>query len=413
MLFKSKTVVSTPRTYAGSNEVFHRLWQRKLYLKTLKSVESSPADGKERISKSIGVGLLSDMDDGRSAWQGGYQQLPQSDTFPHPFLPQSLGRRDSSKQDRRDSSANQRGERRSRSAQQSRPGAMQPRNMKLPAMLPTQKPVQLRQKDKLVLLPRTQSEQATAEGGLMEAAAQRALSATEAEMTAAPPSSSIFSDIPGYDMPDSRGRVTVYCIAEALKLAELEPIILSRYPEATVNPYNEVLHLSLPFDAQQQPQQPQQNHIQQQQQQEPADCFFFEYGVVCFWGLSAKLEQEILNSIAKKAQQEPLPPREVEVDQFEYNYSTAAPPSMQNDTITISRHHANDHQVKLAICHALAQSTKLCVYEERVLELVFETKHLPQALAIHGTVHVTSQVRCIQLLLDMQPPEAYIQLCSL
>eukprot|EP00878_Enallax_costatus_P036920 GHUV01041541.1.p1 GENE.GHUV01041541.1~~GHUV01041541.1.p1 ORF type:complete len:181 (-),score=42.60 GHUV01041541.1:19-561(-) len=86
---------------------------------------------------------------------------------------------------------------------------------------------------------------------------------------------------------------------------------------------------------------------------------------------------------------------------------------LQNDTITISRHHANDHQVKLAICHALAQSTKLCVYEERALELVFETKHLPQALAIHGTVHVTSQVRCIQLLLDMQPPEAYIQLCSL
>ena len=178
---------------------------------------------------------------------------------------------------------------------------------------------------------RTQSEQASAEGGLMEAAAQRALSATEAEMTAAPPSSSIFSDIPGYDIPDSRGRVTVYCISEALKLAELEPVILNRYPEAILNPYSEVLHLSLPFDAQQPQQQQllQQNHIQQQQQQEPADCFFFEYGVVCFWGLSAKLEQEILNSIAKKAQQEPLPPREVEVDQFEYNYSVAAPPSMQ------------------------------------------------------------------------------------
>jgi hypothetical protein len=39
----------------------------------------------------------------------------------------------------------------------------------------------------------------------------------------------------------------------------------------------------------------------------------------------------------------------------EYNYSTAAPPSMQNDTITISRHHSNDPAVKLAICHALAQ----------------------------------------------------------
>lgn len=184
----------------------------------------------------------------------------------------------------------------------------------------------------------------------------------------------------------------------------------------------------------------------------------------------------------------------------EYNYSTAAPPSMQNDTITISRHHSNDPEVKLAICHALAQvwtsgshapwqcgrkvctqpvcaffdfclccfvkalsmvptchlfvtgcltalaiastkvlllrqllvpasrlvrrhpvpvlptpasfsvflettsnyslvltsypllqSTKLCVHEERVLELVLETKHMPQTLAQHGTVNVTAE----------------------
>jgi hypothetical protein len=144
---------------------------------------------------------------------------------------------------------------------------------------------------------------------------------------------------------------------------------------------------------------------------------------------------------------------------------------MQNDTITISRHHANDPAVKLAICHALAQvglpvgserlpsqshtrtrvmhapycchlvnptahsqrcltltymrtralltsnnclllsckstqhtqtrhpqphthtrqSTKLCIHEERVLELVLETKHMPQAMAEHGTVNVTSE----------------------
>jgi uncharacterized Rmd1/YagE family protein len=56
-------------------------------------------------------------------------------------------------------------------------------------------------------------------------------------------------------------------------------------------------------------------------------------------------------------------------DHAEYNYSTASPPSMQNDTITISRHHCNDPAVKLAICHALAQvracvrvCVRLCVY---------------------------------------------------
>lgn len=167
----------------------------------------------------------------------------------------------------------------------------------------------------------------------METAAERALSASEAEMSAAQPSSSIFLDIPGYDIPDSRGRVTVYCISEALKLTELEPLIAAKYPDASINPYSEVLHVSLPPSAQQSSasganQQPQQ-HQQQQQHTEPADCFFFEYGVCCFWGLSAKFEQEILKTLAKKAQQEPLPTREVEIDQFEYNYSTAAPPSMQ------------------------------------------------------------------------------------
>lgn len=45
-----------------------------------------------------------------------------------------------------------------------------------------------------------------------------------------------------------------------------------------------------------------------------ACCFALccaDYGVVCCWGLTAKQEQDILSSLAKKAQQQPLPPREV------------------------------------------------------------------------------------------------------
>lgn len=40
-------------------------------------------------------------------------------------------------------------------------------------------------------------------------------------------------------------------------------------------------------------------------------CVHADYGVVCFWGLTVKQEQDILSSLAKKAQQQPLPPREV------------------------------------------------------------------------------------------------------
>jgi hypothetical protein len=45
---------------------------------------------------------------------------------------------------------------------------------------------------------------------------------------------------------------------------------------------------------------------------------------------------------------------------------------------------------KYLLC-AFTQSTKLCIHEERVLELVLETKHMPQSLAQHGTVTVTAE----------------------
>ena len=46
--------------------------------------------------------------------------------------------------------------------------------------------------------------------------------------------------------------------------------------------------------------------------------------------------------------------------------------------------HAGDHSIKLSISYALSQSTKLCVYEERVLDIVQSTKDLPESLAETG-----------------------------
>lgn len=57
---------------------------------------------------------------------------------------------------------------------------------------------------------------------------------------------------------------------------------------------------------------------------------------------------------------------------------------MQNDSITIHHRFAGDYRVKLSISHALSQSTKLCVFEERVLEIVQTTRDLPEALATTG-----------------------------
>jgi uncharacterized Rmd1/YagE family protein len=50
---------------------------------------------------------------------------------------------------------------------------------------------------------------------------------------------------------------------------------------------------------------------------------------------------------------------------------------------------ANDHMIKLSISSALAQSTKLTVYEQRVMEIVESTKDLPEILATTGEVRLS------------------------
>lgn len=97
-------------------------------------------------------------------------------------------------------------ERRSRSATQQRPGGnLQPRsmpglntgpgqkkevparnvNIKLPAMIPSQKPVQLRQKDKLVLLPRSASSSDAGEAAAAATSSQDGAAAAAAAARAA------------------------------------------------------------------------------------------------------------------------------------------------------------------------------------------------------------------------------------
>ena len=141
------------------------------------------------------------------------------------------------------------------------------------------------------------------------------------------------------------------------------------------------------------------------------DAFFFSYGVVVFWGISTADEQALMHTVVRPCCVAPLSVRDVEIDSFSYNYSAVEPPHVQvagraaaapacraehvpakpgrsaramtaqlrykqpalppllptqNDVITLNKRFAADHQVKMAISHALSQSTKLAVYEERL-----------------------------------------------
>ncbi len=90
----------------------------------------------------------------------------------------------------------------------------------------------------------------------------------------------------------------------------------------------------------------------------------------------------------------PSPPpkkQSVEVDELCFRYVTTDKPNIQNDTVTINYRLANDHKTKLAICFAISQSTKLSVYEERILEVVEATKDIPQELADSGEVRLSGK----------------------
>lgn len=116
------------------------------------------------------------------------------------------------------------------------------------------------------------------------------------------------------------------------------------------------------------------------------DVFYFDYGCVAFWGLTEKQETDILHNIVRPCEENSLPPVEVEIDQFQFHYMANEKPHIQNDTITINHRLSNDHRIKLSISHALAQSTKLCVFEERVLAIVNNTRDLPETLAETGKI---------------------------
>lgn len=99
-----------------------------------------------------------------------------------------------------------------------------------------------------------------------------------------------------------------------------------------------------------------------------------QYGVVVLWGLSAAQEGALLATVTKHCKFDVLAPSEQQVDALAVRYSSHSPPNISNDTITINSRQAADPQVKLAISHALAQCSKLSLYEDRIAELIEEVR---------------------------------------
>lgn len=122
----------------------------------------------------------------------------------------------------------------------------------------------------------------------------------ELPAASAAPVPSIFEDLDD-GSAGSRGRVTIYCIAEALARPKLEELLAStsKFAACRQARYPEVVHLELPAEAPSAWSQ---------------SVFFFDYGVICTWGLSQLREAEVVK-LARRCAVEPLSADEVEVDQ--------------------------------------------------------------------------------------------------
>ncbi|EFJ46435.1 hypothetical protein VOLCADRAFT_93224 [Volvox carteri f. nagariensis] len=239
-----------------------------------------------------------------------------------------------------------------------------------------------RQRDKFVALPEEEDETVALLPAPLADAALPTPSPEDALSIAAALPPGIFEDLPRDDLTRSllredscwRGRITFYCVADSFDRKKLEELLKLTYPPSTVRSFPDVFYVE---------------YIKGADTQPGGDVFFFDYGVVACWGMTKAQEMTIVRGIATQCMKDPLEEQWTEVDEFQYCFSHEKQQHVQNDTVTLHRRYAQDYKMKLAISYALAQSTKLSVYEKRVTHVVLETKNLPHALAEHGEVDIS------------------------
>lgn len=132
-----------------------------------------------------------------------------------------------------------------------------------------------------------------------------------------------------------------------------------------------------------------------------AEMFVFAYGVVVFWNLTEHQEKDILADMTfsqtettggggggRAAMIVTRPQREEDFETEEFHFEYAPPqhgarrPRVFNDMITLRS--GADHMIKLAMSHAIAQSTKLSFFEECMAHTMGYAQHIPRKLALTG-----------------------------
>ncbi|GMM33010.1 Rmd1 protein [Saccharomycopsis crataegensis] len=117
--------------------------------------------------------------------------------------------------------------------------------------------------------------------------------------------------------------------------------------------------------------------------QNKKDVFLFEYGVVVLWGFKQEEESKFLTYL-EKFEKEKLAEEDIQIEEFNYYITKSYQPRIYNDFITLRD--GNNYMMKLSISHAIAQSTKISLFEELVDNTIEDTQDIPQQIALVGKV---------------------------
>ncbi|KAJ2959209.1 hypothetical protein NQZ79_g5291 [Umbelopsis isabellina] len=180
-------------------------------------------------------------------------------------------------------------------------------------------------------------------------------------------------------------RVTAYCTASAYRMDDLVKYLKSRKSSNGAAPkrFDECVFTPFSFKY---PISPPRDDGEVEVKQLMPEVFFFDYGVVVFWGMSIEEEQKLMQEL-EPFEEERLETDDVEVEEFHFHYNERYQPRIYNDVITLR--HPQNYLVKMTISHAIAQSVKMTLFERLIDDTINETKYIPQVMAESGKVHMS------------------------
>ncbi len=114
-----------------------------------------------------------------------------------------------------------------------------------------------------------------------------------------------------------------------------------------------------------------------------AELVILPYGVLVMYNFSAAEERSIIEDVLSSGcAREPMDEAARESEAFHFCYDpNISAPRIFNDFFTFR---APNHLLKLSLAHAIAQSTKLSVFEERMQATLELTSHIPKEMASSG-----------------------------